>query len=235
MRMVIPLRLGARLLLRQTTSTGQLAACCVLAQPSPVCCTPHAHQPMKQQTINYCSASKATGVKPKPRVPVPDQYKNMEFTVFYRFHSIRGMRILSRMKLYQTAAAVFGVPPLGFMYSTGAVSGSVFGSYCAIASFAGVMLYVMSYYMRRLIGMMSLSDCGKIVRVSHLTFWGKRNDVYIAVDKLVPLSELPEKLTDVYIALRRYDVEDILFFTLRWGLIVDSEKFYTAFGSMETR
>ena len=164
--------------------------------------------------------------------PVPEEYKDMKFTTFYRFPNILLMRFITRMKLYQSAITVVMLPTSAYLHTLNLVPVTTVQASLGVTAFACVMLYIMSHYSQRLIGLMSLSDCNSIVCFSHLTFWGGRNDVYVPVKEVIPLSDLPERPADAYICLRRYDTSDILYFTLRWGSILNVQKFTTVFGTM---
>ena len=103
----------------------------------------------------------------------------------------------------------------------------------AVATFAGVMLYGISGYTRNFIGMLSLNKTEDMVQISHLTFWGKRRDIYAPVEDVVPLADMSENPKDIYVKLCRYSTTDVLYFTLRAGGIEDMSKFVKVFGSMD--
>lgn len=236
-------------LIRQKVGIQQLLQCRVKLAPLSTFCHPvqqnnrvhfkHSCESSQlyMHNLNHFSTSPATRLNDSPKqssIKVPEQFKDMKFTVFYRLPSILWMRLLSRLKLYQTGLTVIILPPLTFMYIAGSIPVEVLAYCLGVTGFAGTMLYVMTFYLRRLIGLMSLSDCGRIVRLSHLTFWGRRNDVYVPLENIIPLSDLSEKPSDAYIRLRRYDTKDFLYFTLRWGHVADAEKFFSVFGGKDS-
>ena len=156
-----------------------------------------------------------------------------QFTRFYRFPHIRWVRGLARLKIYQTAATVVMLPPMCYGYAIDVVSLPSVQAAFAVATFAGVMLYGISGYTRNFIGMLSLNKAEDMVRISHLTFWGKRRDLYAPVEDIVPLADISENPKDIYVKLCRYSTKDVLYFTLRAGGIEDMSKFVKVFGSMD--
>jgi len=157
----------------------------------------------------------------------------VQFTRFYRFPHIRWVRGLARLKIYQTAATVVMLPPMCYGYANGMVSLPSVQAAFAVATFAGVMLYGISGYTRNFIGMLSLNKTEDMVQISHLTFWGKRRDIYAPVEDVVPLADMSENPKDIYVKLCRYSTTDVLYFTLRAGGIEDMSKFVKVFGSMD--
>lgn len=101
-----------------------------------------------------------------------------------------------------------------------------------IASFACLMLYVISYYLRRLIGIIALNGTGDILKVSHLNFWGRREDFYVPVEQVVPIAQYEARVYDAYIPFLRYDDKGKYYMSLRWGGILDKEKFVNVFGTI---
>lgn len=160
-----------------------------------------------------------------------DNVKNTEFRVCYRFPYIRLARFLSRLKIYQTAATVMTIPPVFYCYSAGLVGiESCAGAVC-ICSLAMTLLYVAGNFFRRLVGLVALSNDERTVRISRLTFWGNRHDIYVAPDEIVPLGEYEDNFSDAYAKLRFYSTPDVLYMFLRYGAIVDRSIFAKVFGS----
>ena len=51
------------------------------------------------------------------------------------------------------------------------------------------MYCAVSNYSRRLVGVVSTSECGTWLRVGHTNFWGSRVNVICPVEDVVPWSE----------------------------------------------
>ena len=155
------------------------------------------------------------------------------FKTFYRFPHITYARLLSRMKIYQTGFTVIGLPALATAQSLGYAQGNSLPLATGVTLFAGVMLYVMSHYFRRLIGLMAVNEIRDTVKVSHLTFWGKRNDLFVPVKEIVPISDMADKPEDIYVKFCRYGTNEYLYYSVRHGLILDKEIFEDVLGSLK--
>ncbi|KAJ7305711.1 hypothetical protein JRQ81_010077 [Phrynocephalus forsythii] len=154
------------------------------------------------------------------------------FRVIYRFPAITACRALSRVKLLQTGITVLILPPVWVLYQQGAVTLELPLYATGVSCFALFMLYAMSSYLRRIIGMMYLSENDALLKVSHLTFWGRRKDIYCPVETVMPLADAGEHRSKVLQRFQRYDTDRFLYFSLRFGQIVDREGFAKVFGDV---
>ncbi|NWJ11074.1 TM186 protein, partial [Crypturellus undulatus] len=155
------------------------------------------------------------------------------FHLVYRFPGIRYCRALSRMKLLQTALTAAALPPVCYLHAHGQLAPAALLYAGGAAAFAGVMLYGMSHFFRRIIGFIYLSESGGTVRVAHLTFWGRRRDVLCPLDAVMTLRDVGDRRHELLRQFRRYDSADVLYFTLKYGQIVDRERFVRIFGELE--
>ncbi|XP_047918840.2 transmembrane protein 186 [Anser cygnoides] len=156
-----------------------------------------------------------------------------EFKVVYSFPGIKYCRVLSRLKLLQTATTLAVLPPVCYLYLQGQVSQPVLLYTTGVAFFAGVMLYGMSYFFRRIIGLIYLSESGRTVKVAHLTFWGKRNDIYCPIDTVMTSDEAGDVKGELLLQFKRYNSKDTLYFTTKYGQVVDKQKFRQIFGELQ--
>nr|XP_033770845.1 transmembrane protein 186 [Geotrypetes seraphini]XP_033770846.1 transmembrane protein 186 [Geotrypetes seraphini] len=157
---------------------------------------------------------------------------SQQFTLIYRFPAIRFCRALSRLKLLQTSITVLLLPPVYYFYVMGQASYESLLYSFGIAIFAGGMLYCLSYYLRRIIGMIYLNKAGTILKVSHLTFWGRRNNIFIPVENVMTLMETGDDKGEMLLLFKRYDSPAVLYFTIKYGHIVDRERFLQVFGGV---
>lgn len=164
------------------------------------------------------------------RDKVADGQEKPEYKPFYRLPSIVGLRILSRVKIAQTCFTLAILPPLYYYHEAGMVTTWQLQLSIGTATFALFMLYTMSFFLRRVVGAMYLHRDGDVLKVSHLTFWGSRRDTVLPVMDVIPLSEGSNKAEDVLMKLERYTTKDILYFTLRFGRVIDVEAFENVFG-----
>ncbi|NXI96695.1 TM186 protein, partial [Psophia crepitans] len=156
--------------------------------------------------------------------------KREEFRLVYRFPGIKYCRVLSRLKLLQTATTVVMLPPICYLYLQDQVSQNILMYTTGIALFAGAMLYGMSYFFRRIIGLIYLNETGRTVRVAHLTFWGRRNDLYCPIETVMTLDEVGDSKGELLLQFKRCNSTDILYFTVKYGQIVDRQRFTQIFG-----
>ncbi|XP_072275008.1 transmembrane protein 186 isoform X2 [Pyxicephalus adspersus] len=155
-----------------------------------------------------------------------------KFNLIYKFPGIRLCKVLSRLKLLQTTLTVTVLPPLYYYCLQGQVPESTAFYFTGIAVFAGVMLYSFGYYFQRIIGMIYINQENTTLKVSHLTFWGRRKDIYLPIADVKPMSETGDRKGEVLLQFKRYSRPDVLYFTKRYGQILDEEKFNLIFGEI---
>ncbi|KAL8569519.1 hypothetical protein ACOMHN_002066 [Nucella lapillus] len=153
-----------------------------------------------------------------------------EFRNIYTFRYIVHTRVLSRLKVYQTLLTLGAMPPAVFLHNTGALSTLDLVTSFGIASVATVMLYVMSDMFRHVVGMISVNKEENVVRISHLTFWGRRRDETFDVSSVVPLSDMSVKADDVYQVIRFYDKPVKFYWFLSHAKNADSQAIERIFG-----
>ncbi|XP_069839765.1 transmembrane protein 186 [Dendropsophus ebraccatus] len=162
-----------------------------------------------------------------------ETHDSTKFTLIYKFPAIRFCRTVSRMKLIQTSLTVLILPPVYYSYLQGQVTEFAVVYCTGAALFAGIMLYGLSYYLRRMIGMLYVNDDLTTVKVSYLTFWGNRKDSFVPIDDIKQLSETGDGKREILRQFARYSNADVLYFTTRYGFVLDREKFTMVFGDLE--
>ncbi|NWW91404.1 TM186 protein, partial [Rhynochetos jubatus] len=182
----------------------------------------------REPSVCLCQSAPAAVVQPK----AVDE-KTQEFKLVYRFPGIKYCRMLSRLKLLQTATTMVMLPPVCYLYLQDQVSQNILLYTTGIALFAGAMLYAMSYFFRRIIGLIYLNETGCTVKVAHLTFWGRRNDIYCPTETVMTLDEVGDRKGELLLQFKRCDSTDVLYFTIKYGQIVDRQKFAQIFGELE--
>ncbi|XP_054570689.1 transmembrane protein 186 isoform X1 [Eptesicus fuscus] len=164
----------------------------------------------------------------------PPGTETEKFQMIYRFDAIRAFGHLSKLKVAQTALTVVALPPGFYWYSQGLVT---FNNLClmgGMAGFALAMLYWMSYFFRRLVGILYVNESGTVLRVAHLTFWGWRQDTYCPVAEVMPMAETQDRPQDIFIRIQQYSGKQTFYLTLRYGRILDRERFTQVFGMLDT-
>ncbi|XP_065706356.2 transmembrane protein 186 [Patagioenas fasciata] len=175
-----------------------------------------------------CHSAPAAAVQPQAV-----DGKTEDFKLVYRFPGIKYCRVVSRLKLLQTATTALTLPPVCYLYLQDQVSQNILLYTTGLALFAGAMLYGMSYFFRRIIGLIYLSETGRTVKVAHLTFWGRRNDIYCPIETVMTLDETGDSKGELLHQFKRYNSKEILYFTIKFGQILDRQKFTQIFGELE--
>ncbi|CAK6974568.1 transmembrane protein 186 isoform X2 [Scomber scombrus] len=200
---------------------------CLLASRISRRVQPHSpgHTPF-QQTICGPLIPKVTGV-----VRYSD-LSTQKYNMIYKLPHIKLLSALSRLKLIQTAITVVILPPVIFLYLQGDISSFLVGYTTAIALFAGIMLYTASHFVRRVVGIMYLDPSQTTLKVSHLTFWGRRHDIYLPVSDVMTISDTGDTANETILKLKRYSSPETLYFSPYFGRVVDQQGFEKVFGSL---
>ncbi|XP_020787170.1 transmembrane protein 186 [Boleophthalmus pectinirostris] len=156
------------------------------------------------------------------------------YTMIYRLPQIKLLRAVSRLKLLQTGITVFILPPVYYFYLQGDLSLFLVAYSTGIAGFAGVMLYTASYFFRRVVGMMYLDPSRTILKVSHLTFWGKRSDLFLPVSDVMTIADTGDATSETILRLKMYSSPKTFYFSTYYGSIVDLEGFEKVFGRLKS-
>lgn len=81
--------------------------------------------------------------------------------------------------------------------------------------------------------MMYLDSEQTTLKVSHLTFWGHRRDMYLPVSDVMTLGDAGDTKGEPILRFKRYSSSDTMFFSTRLGRVVDKHAFEKVFGSTE--
>nr|XP_058894423.1 transmembrane protein 186 [Kogia breviceps] len=173
------------------------------------------------------------GSRPPASKEKPPGTETETFQMVYRFDAIRAFGYLSRLKVAQTALTVVALPPGLYWYSQGLMT---FNSLClagGIAGFALAMLCWMSHFFRRLVGILYVNESGTMLRVAHLTFWGRRQETYCPVADVIPMTESQDRPQELFVRIQQYSGKQTFYLTLRYGRILDRERFTQVFGLLD--
>lgn len=171
-----------------------------------------------------------------PKIPGLVRYSDLsteKFTMIYTLPHIKLLRAVSRLKLLQTAITLVILPPVFVLYFHGDVPLFLVSYTTGIALFAGVMLYTASHFFRRVVGMMYLDPSQTTLKVSHLTFWGRRHDMYLPVSDVMTIGDTGDSVNEAILKLRRYSSPQTLYFSTHFGRVVDKQGFEKVFGSLK--
>ncbi|XP_069570654.1 transmembrane protein 186 isoform X1 [Brachyistius frenatus] len=171
-----------------------------------------------------------------PKITALVRYSDLsaqKYTVIYTLPHIKLLRAVSRLKLLQTAITVIILPPVYVLYFQEAAPLFLVSYTTGIALFAGGMLYAASHLFRRIVGMMYLDPSQTTLKVSHLTFWGKRQDVYLPVSDVMTIGDTGDSLNETILKLKTYSSPQTLYFSTHFGRVVDRQGFEKVFGSLK--
>lgn len=155
-----------------------------------------------------------------------------KYTMIYTMPHIRLLRAVSRLKLLQTAITVVILPPVFVLYLQGSAPFFLVGYTTGIALFAGAMLYTTSHFLRKVVGMMYLDPSQTTLKVSHLTFWGRRHDIYLPVSDVMTIGDTGDAENETILRLKRYSSPETFYFSTRFGRVVDQQGFQKVFGTL---
>lgn len=188
---------------------------------------PHspAHTPIQQ---NFSGAA-------LPKITAMVKYSDLsteKYTMIYTMPHIRLLRAVSRLKLLQTAITVVILPPVFVLYLQGSAPFFLVGYTTGIALFAGAMLYSASHFFRKVVGMMYLDPSQTTLKVSHLTFWGRRHDIYLPVSDVMTIGDTGDTENETILKLKRYSSPETFYFSTHFGRVVDKQGFQKVFGTL---
>lgn len=176
----------------------------------------HSASPLFQyQTVSYCA-----------------DVSSEKYKLIYALPTITVLRTLSRLKIIQTGITAVMLPPVYYLFLQGELSLSIVLYSTGIAAFAAAMLYSISLFARRVVGRMYLDSAGTTLKVSHLTFWGRRNDLYMPVSDVMTFGDVGDSPNETIFYLKRFSTKDIMYFSTRLGRVVDKSGFEKVFGKL---
>lgn len=162
-----------------------------------------------------------------------DTSNEVDFIPFYQFPNITIVRLFNRLKLYQTAVTIAFCPVVVYMYSIGKLGVNDLLLSTGTSVFALAMLYIITGMARKFVGVISITPDKETIRIGHLDFWSKRTNTFIKVENIVPLSDIPDRMDDIYIKIQTYDSDkQSLYLTLKYGVIKDPKIFNEVFGKI---
>lgn len=104
-----------------------------------------------------------------------------------------------------------------------------------VTGFSTALLYAFGYFFRRLIGSVYISPDQELVKISHLTFFGNRQDRILNIADIAPLADYNENMNDIFLRVNptfmsKDTLQESLYLSLRFGGIINKEQFKHIFG-----
>lgn len=149
--------------------------------------------------------------------------------VLYRFNWIKHLRFISRAKILHVAVVISLTWPMSHWYYNGLISLSSLT--CAIIGALGTTagLAALSYFVRRIVGELSINEATQKITISSLTFWGNRCNRTFPITSLVPLSDSGVNMKNTFHRLELYGYKGVYLLNLRHCKIFD-EMFFSVIG-----
>ncbi|XP_066140435.1 transmembrane protein 186 isoform X2 [Euwallacea fornicatus] len=145
-----------------------------------------------------------------------------DFKMIYKFPYIHYFGLINRLKIYQTVisiAASIGVAGLGAM---GIISSELVTATIGVAMSGCLFFHSLGFVTARFIGIIYFNENTNMIQIAYVDFWGRRRDVQMPVNDIIPRTELPEsKINKVWHPLVRYSSKEILKLQLQIGKTFD--------------
>ena len=173
--------------------------------------------------------------KHQENLPKNQQLKkvNNDFEIFYKFPHILLAKVICRLKLYQTGITVFSLPmSIGLSrFDIIPIENAYITFYISV--FACGMLYVMGEFFRKFIGFVYFNSKEQTVKISHLTFWGKRNDIVIPLEEIGHITESKGfKHNDLFHRVELLNKKNTYYYLcLKYGNVLNKDRFIHVFGN----
>lgn len=142
---------------------------------------------VKPVSVNDLSAKENKKKEESDDGKVPDVNNPQDWVTVYRFDQIKTAQILCRAKVWQTFITGGFLSSSAYAYLVGSSHLEPLINTSAVCSFACVMLYIFGNIFNKIIGFAYVSYDKKWLKISHLTFWGKRSNIKMPIEDLEPL------------------------------------------------
>lgn len=143
--------------------------------------------------------------------------------VFYRWPTMRHFVFISRLKLYQVSGMLVLLVPMTVWHHVGTVDLSTLTfAWAAAAGTTGVFA-VLSKLFTRCVGELALVTHSGDIRVSTLTFMGRRKDVVIPADSIVPYSDTANRLSSPFQRLELTNSSHTYWYSMRYGKVLNTD------------
>uniref|UniRef100_G3MTQ3 Transmembrane protein 186 n=1 Tax=Amblyomma maculatum TaxID=34609 RepID=G3MTQ3_AMBMU len=211
--------------------TGATRLSCILPtprsllRPNAAACTVLSRRFNKNDTTHKAT----TTLKPEQSEPPTDDGE--EWITIFHYPHIKALRMLCRVKIYQSIITLAVAPPLLLAEYMQWTPTNMNVMLLSVTVSATIVLFLTGYLAERVIGIMYVNKEGTKLRVGHLTFWGGRQDhVYDTAD-VAQFADSGQAWGSWYVQLYRYSSpNDPLLVSLKHGGIKDKERFEKVFG-----
>lgn len=170
----------------------------------------------------------------KPRGTFRSYSKADSVVVFYRWPTMKHFRFISRLKLYQVSGMLVLLTPMTFWYHMGTVNLATLTFAGAAAAGTTGVFVALSRMFTRCVGELALTHSGDI-RVSTLTFMGKRKDFLIPANCIIPYNDTANRLRSPLQRLELANSRHVYWYSVRYGRILNNDIMIRVTGIPSTR
>ena len=141
--------------------------------------------------------------------------------VLYRWPTMRHFSFISRLKVYQVTIMLLLLPPMGYMYLHGDITTKTM-SYATVATLGTTgVLFILSHYFRRVVGEMTFVQSSNQLRLSTLTFAGRRRNLKFDVEDIIPFLDSQLRMGGAIQRLELRNHSEVFLYSLKYGHILD--------------
>lgn len=140
--------------------------------------------------------------------------------------------MICRLKIYQTILSFSFSFYLSYLYFLNEIEKKTLMFGFGVSLFAVTMLFIAGNVFKKMIGFVYLNHDNSLIKLAHLSFWGKRIDTIYKLNNVVPLSDSNNFNIDkaMFAKIKFYDSQDEYYINLRFGEVTKSESFRKIFG-----
>lgn len=160
---------------------------------------------------------------------IPDVNNPQDWVTIYRFDQIKTAQILCRAKVWQTFITGGFFSSSAYAYLVGSSNLEPLINTSGVCCFACIMLYIFGNIFNKIIGFAYVSHDKKWLKLSHLTFWGKRCNIQIPIVDLEPLPTDSSSAKMYQVMYRKTDPKFRLVLPLLHCTIYDTDSFELSF------
>lgn len=160
------------------------------------------------------------------------------FRLVFRFPFIPIITLACRLKIYMTGATCFLTPGVIYMTLNFGIDHQHMYNFIGFCGFSIGTLVLLGEFFRRCVGIVYINSTNSKVKLAHVTFWGKRNDITVPLRDIIPLSETSERVGMLFWKISFYpdslasniSKRSELIISTRYGGVKDREAFTRIFG-----
>ena len=157
----------------------------------------------------------------------------------FRFAHIPILLIICRGKIYITASLFACSPIILYSWWYDILGQQGMNTFSSLMGFSVGTLFLFGEVFRRCVCLVYISKDDTTVKLSHMSFWGKRKNIEVPLEDIVPLSETSERVGNIFWKISFYPNSDAskivdrsnLIISTKFGHIKDNEAMIKIFGS----